>query len=68
MDNGKCEAGGYGSVDGIATGAQHLDASARGELVNAGDRGVRSMRGPQRRGRDGRGEQNAQAAEGRKTC
>jgi hypothetical protein len=53
MDNGEREAGGDRGIDGVAAGAQHLDAGARGELVDAGDDGVRSMRGPQRRGRDG---------------
>ena len=56
MDDGEREAGGDGGIDGIATRAQHLDAGARGELVDAGDDGVRSVRRAQRRGRDGRGE------------
>jgi hypothetical protein len=60
MDDGEREASGHGSVDGVATGAQHLDAGARGEFVDAGDDGVRSVRGAQRRGRGGRGEQSAQ--------
>jgi len=56
MDHGEHEAGGHGGINGIATGAQHLDAGARGELVDAGDNGMRSVHGSQRRGRNGRGE------------
>ncbi len=56
MDDGEREAGGDGGIDGVASGAQHFDAGARGEFVDAGDHGVRSVRGTQRRGRDGGGE------------
>src|SRR5208283_6026803 len=35
MDDGEREAGGDGGIDSVATGAQHLDAGARGELVDA---------------------------------
>ena len=55
MNDGEREAGGDGGIDGIASGLQHLNPGARGKLVNAGDDGVRSVRGTQRRGRDGRG-------------
>jgi hypothetical protein len=67
MDYGEGEAGGDGGIHGIATGAQHLDASARGKLMNAGDDGVRSVRGAQRRGRDRGGQPSAQAAEDQRT-
>jgi hypothetical protein len=63
MDDGEREAGGDGGIDGIASGAQHLNTGLRSELVNAGDDGVRSVGGTQRRGHDGRGEYSAQAAE-----
>ena len=56
MDDGEREAGGDGGIDGVATGAQHLDAGARGKFVDADDDGVRSVRGAQRRGREGGGE------------
>jgi len=67
MDHGKREAGGDGSIDGVASRVQHLDPSARGEFVDAGDNGVRSMRRPQRRSPDGRGEYHAEAAEDQKS-
>jgi hypothetical protein len=56
MDNGEREARGDGSIDGIAARAQYLDAGPRCELVDAGDDGVLSVRGAQRRGRDCDGE------------
>ena len=52
MDDGEREAGGDGGIDGVASRAQHLDSGARGELVNAGDDGMRRVGGAQRRGRD----------------
>ena len=67
MDDGEREAGGYGGVHGIASGLQHFDAGERGEFVDAGDDGVRSMRGAQRSGRRARDQQRAQAAEDWKT-
>jgi hypothetical protein len=63
MHDGEREAGGDGGIDRIAARAQHLNAGARGELVDAGHDSVRSVRRAQRRGHDGRGEQSAQAAE-----
>ena len=67
MDNGKREAGGDGGIDSVAAGAQHLDAGARGEFVDAGDDGVRSVRGAQRRGRDGRRRVERTGAEDQET-
>jgi hypothetical protein len=40
MDDGEREASSDGSIDGIASGAQHLHSGARGKLVDAGDDGV----------------------------
>jgi hypothetical protein len=51
MDDGEGEAGGHGGIHGVASGLQHLDAGAGGELVDAGDDGVGSVRRAQRRGR-----------------
>jgi hypothetical protein len=51
MDDGEGEAGGHGGIHGVASGLQHFDAGAGGELVDAGDDGVGSMRRAQRRGR-----------------
>ena len=67
MDDGERESGSDGGIDGVATGAQHLNASARSEFVDARDHSVRSMRGAQRCGREGRGEPNAQTAEDENT-
>ena len=55
MDDGEREAGGDGGIDSVAAGAQHLDAGARGEFVDAGDDGVPGVRRAQRRGRCDRG-------------
>jgi hypothetical protein len=66
MDDGKRKAGGHCGIDGIATGAQHLNASARRQFVDAGNNGMWSVRRTQRRGGDGRGEQSAHAAEDQK--
>jgi hypothetical protein len=63
MDDGERESSGDGGIDGVATGAQHLNASAGSEFVDARDHCVRSVRRAQRRGGEGRGEQNAQTAE-----
>ena len=47
MDNREREAGGDRGIDGIASGAQHLDTGARGEFVDADHDGVRRVGRPQ---------------------
>jgi len=53
MDDREREASSNGGIDGIASGAQHLDTGARSEFMDAGHDCVRSVRRAQRRGRDG---------------
>jgi hypothetical protein len=67
MDDGEREAGGDSGIDGIASGSQHLHAGARGKFVDAGDDGVRSVRGAQRRGRAVGGAESREAAEDENT-
>jgi hypothetical protein len=50
VDDGECKAGGDGSINGIASGTQHLDSGARGEFVHACNHCVLSMGGLRGRG------------------
>src|SRR5258708_6880950 len=56
MDDSERKASGDGGIDGVATGAKHLNARAGSQLVDARDHSVRSVRGAQRSGRDRGGE------------
>jgi hypothetical protein len=65
MDNGQCEAGGHGSVYGIASGLHHVYAGAGGKFVDTGDDRVRGVRGPERGRCKSCGEDGRERAKGK---